>query len=243
MNGLKSVQDVLRNRERVGDLYSGRKPLVDEVVEIRSLDELHDDIEGVTVLAGVEDLDDVWMADLSGEPSLPRELLDDGQFVCQMLVEPLDGDRAVIVKVYGAEDAREAAFPDERAKLIPTGEHSRVGDQRISVSARLNASPNPTTAAGDPIPRCVSCNEFARVIPRTPSRILGDLQPSVNSLNNAPGERSVPAHPNARHRRPRCPRRASVGSTSEGPHALPGGRGPYRARDQATLPWSRSAHG
>jgi len=81
--------------QRDGQLPGQHAAHLDQVLERRSLDVFLDDIAQLAVLAVVEHLDDVGVAEAGGRPGLGRKTPDKFRILRQVVAQNLDGDQGL----------------------------------------------------------------------------------------------------------------------------------------------------
>ncbi len=117
--------ELVRRRERSQDLkpdvaYSlGWHPTVGELVPKRPTGQpLHHDERTAVLLAGVEDPDDVRMAEASGEAGLRHDPLPHAVLLGQVRAEQLESDLPVEAQIMGSEDLAHAAVAEPLAEPV-----------------------------------------------------------------------------------------------------------------------------
>jgi hypothetical protein len=117
-------------QEEIEDLFDGKlaaAPL-DQMSEVLAREQLlHDERRAVVLLADVENVDDVRVADEVGRTGLAHEPLHDGAVLGVLRPEHLDRDGAADVLVHRAIDVAHAAAPEELLEAILRGEHIPYG--------------------------------------------------------------------------------------------------------------------
>src|SRR6266508_2571587 len=114
---LEASADLERKIDDLGRLEL--PALLHLVREGGSLDALHDDERPAVVLADVEDLDDVGMGELGGEPRLSEEAVAKAGRVRKVLGENLDRDGPLELSIACEVDGGHAAAPEDILDLIP----------------------------------------------------------------------------------------------------------------------------
>ena len=115
-----------RNRERdLGSLRPAEHAIACNVAEIRSLDELHHEKRGLTVLAVVVEAHNVLVLEGSENPRLACESTSKLEIFGNPRVEQLDRDVTAQAPVAGAPDRAHPTFADAGAKLVAAGDDVR----------------------------------------------------------------------------------------------------------------------
>ena len=118
------IAHVLEDGELLDD-RGGRAP-VDHRRERLSRDVLHRDERPVAVFTGVEDGDDVGVAELAGGPDFAREALPPG-LVLEALAEQLDGDHPVDGGVTREVEGPHTAMRELARNQVPPNEGGDLG--------------------------------------------------------------------------------------------------------------------
>ena len=116
----------VRRLERPRDLQpeldhrrDGQRALTrDELLEVLAADVLEDDVRPPTVLAAVDDRDDVRVRELGDGARLAAEALERLGVLRELLVEDLQRDRPLEQPVVRAVDGRHAAGADQLLQLV-----------------------------------------------------------------------------------------------------------------------------
>ncbi len=104
-------------------LARGERPVVaDDGREVLALDELHDDVRPRGVLAEVEHLDDVGVAQRGGRTGLVAEPGEEVGVLAELGPQQLDGDVPLELRVARPVDRRHAALPEELKEAVTTPE-------------------------------------------------------------------------------------------------------------------------